>query len=93
MERVISGEEAKRLLQQGAKLIDVRSESEFHQGAQPGALNIPLNNLSDKAKKLDSSVHLIVYCRTGWRSAQAQELLNGLGFKNVYNAGALSNLI
>ena len=93
MDRVISEEQANELLKQGAKLIDVRSENEFHQGAKPGALNIPLANLTDHVKKLDPASHLIVYCRTGWRSAQARELLLSLGFKNVYNAGALSNLL
>lgn len=93
MERVISGDKANQLLKQGAKLIDVRSQSEFQQSAKLGALNIPLDNLRNEVKNLDPSVHLIVYCRTGWRSAQAQELLSRLGFKNVYNAGALTNLV
>ncbi len=92
MNHVISAEQAKILIGKGAQLLDVRSELEFKQGSKPGALNIPLPKLPQNAKHMDSSKPVIVYCRTGGRSAQAQMLLENMGFQNVHNAGALSNL-
>jgi len=92
MNHVISAEQAKMLINKGAQLLDVRSEIEFKQGAKPGALNIPLPKLPHDAKVIDATKPVIVYCRTGGRSAQAQVLLENMGFQNVHNAGALSNL-
>jgi len=92
MNHVISAEQAKILMDKGAQLLDVRSELEFKQGAKPGALNIPLPKLPHNAKNMDTSKPVIVYCRTGGRSAQAQMLLENMGFQNVHNAGSLNNL-
>lgn len=78
---------------QGAQLIDVRSEVEFNQGAAPGARNLPIHNLQAGAGKLDIKKPVIVYCRTGGRSAKAQQLLKKFGFAQVHNAGALHNYL
>jgi len=91
MNTVISGEQAKILMNNGAQLVDVRSAAEFKQDAKTGALNIPMPQLHQGIKKLDTNKPLIVYCRTGGRSAQAQKLLQKLGFQHVHNAGSLNN--
>ena len=93
MIQIISSSEAKNLMAQGAQLIDVRSETEFNQGAAPGAKNLPIQNLKSGVADLDTKKPVIVYCRTGGRSAKAQQLLQGFGFQNVHNAGAMYNYL
>ena len=93
MIQIISSSEAKSLMAQGAQLIDVRSETEFNQGAAPGAQNFPIQKLQANATGLDTKKPVIVYCRTGGRSARAQQLLQGFGFQQVHNAGAMHNYL
>jgi len=80
-------------LDEGAKIVDVRTPGEFSGGHYPGAVSIPLDKLSQRTKKLgskDSSI--LVYCATGSRSRVAVSRLRAAGFKDVVNAGALSRL-
>ncbi|HFE37422.1 MAG TPA: rhodanese-like domain-containing protein, partial [Gammaproteobacteria bacterium] len=75
------------------QLFDVRTEAEFVQGAVPGARNVPVQYLKAKAGNLDSNKPVIVYCRTGGRSAKAQRLLEGIGFRQVHNAGGIDSYL
>ncbi|MBE6887731.1 MAG: rhodanese-like domain-containing protein [Ruminococcaceae bacterium] len=72
--------------------LDVRREDEFRQGHIKGAVNIPLNQLEQKAPLLllDLSQEIIVYCRTGSRSYEASETLLSLGYKNVFDMGGIT---
>ena len=78
----------------GAILVDVRSESEFSSGALEGADNYPVQGLPqsliDAGITLDDDI--IVYCRSGRRSAQAKAVLQAAGFKLVLDGGAKSAL-
>ena len=68
--------------------IDVREPDEFASGHVDGAVNIPLVELMSGASKLDGipkDEELIVYCRTGSRSAMAIPMLRELGFTNLKN--------
>lgn len=66
-------------------LLDVRQPSEFENGHIPGAILIPLAEVSYRIKELDPEKLTIVYCRSGNRSGSAVSLLNGAGFKDTYN--------
>lgn len=92
MTEIISSQELRSLISGGAQLLDVRSQGEFAQDAIAGAINLPLSELPSSAAKLDNSKPIVVYCRTGGRSARAREVLLQQGFKTVHNAGSLSNL-
>lgn len=53
----------KRLLQQGAQLVDVLSEDEYEHDHLPGAINIPLKRLdATTAARLDRARPVLVYC-------------------------------
>jgi phage shock protein E len=83
--------EARKLVQEGAKLIDVRSPAEFGGGHLPGALNIPLPELGARANKLGpKDKPLVLYCASGTRSSMARSVLKGLGFTQVFNLGSMS---
>ena len=75
-------------------IVDVRSEREYASGAIEGALNHPLQGLPgtllDMGVELDEEV--IVYCRSGRRSAQAKTLLKKAGFQLVFDAGSMTQL-
>lgn len=76
-----------------ARLIDVRTEEEYNEGHLDGAMNIPVDNI--ESIQAMSSVNLdtpiIVYCRSGQRSARAEEELKSYGYSKVYDLGAMSN--
>ncbi len=55
--------EVKRLLAEGAQLVDVLGADEFEQDHLPGAINIPLKQLdASSAARLDRSRPVLVYC-------------------------------
>lgn len=62
----------------GATLVDVRTGPEHERGAIPGAVNIPLDELRDRADELPDG-DLIVHCQVGLRGHNALRLLSGLG--------------
>lgn len=68
-----------------AQFIDVRTVEEYKSGHAPGALNLPLDNLSNELGKLDKTKPVYVICQTGKRSAKGAEILNQAGFRQVFN--------
>lgn len=67
-------------------LIDVREDYEFNEGHIPGAVNIPLGNITTVDYSKDKT--LIVYCRSGNRSNQAAIKLKNMGY-NVKDMGGI----
>ena len=67
-------------------IIDVREPGEFASDAVPGAVNIPLSALSAQAERLKAlGQPLVVYCRSGARSAMARKVLLSAGVGEVIN--------
>ena len=67
------------------KLIDVREPHELNISQLEGAQLIPLGQLASRLSELDSADELIVFCRTGSRSARAVELMVSAGFRKAKN--------
>lgn len=69
------------------QLIDVRTPAEFSEGHLEGAINIDYRDSSfaSKVEALDKSRPVMVYCKSGRRSAAAAEHLKSNGFKVVYD--------
>lgn len=83
---------ARALVADGAKLIDVRTPEEFAAGHVEGAANIPVDQLGTRLKEVGpSTTPVVVYCRSGVRSARATRTLRGAGFEAVHDLGAMSN--
>jgi len=70
-------------------LIDVRQPGEFAETHIPGAQLIPLPEIEDRMAELDGQKNLILYCRTGGRSAVAAALIKDAGPRQ----GVLYNLV
>ena len=66
-------------------LLDVRERHEFDEKHIPGAVLIPPATLAANMQHLQRGVHIIVYCRSGGRSAHAAEILRKAGFAKVTN--------
>jgi phage shock protein E len=65
------------------KIVDVRQPEEFSQGHIQGAELIPLGTLSSAYAKLPKTGKLVVYCRSGHRSAEAVKFLIANGYSNA----------
>ena len=67
-------------------LIDVRSPQEYAESHLAKAMNIPLYELATEAREkfTNKEQTLIVYCQSGNRSKHAMEILERLGYQNVY---------
>ena len=85
--RSLSDEElraARTAFGKGAMIIDVRSKKEYESRHIEGAVNIPIDLLDKMYRGIPKDRELIVYCRTGSRSAVAAHLLREQGWK-VYD--------
>jgi rhodanese-related sulfurtransferase len=82
----------KEIIHAGAFLVDVRTPGEFAEGHVKGSVNIPLDKLPAQLQKFTGKKNIIVFCRSGNRSAQARSILLQNGFSNVINGGAWSNV-
>lgn len=88
----ISGAQARQLVDQGARLVDVRSPEEYAGGHIDGAVNIPVGQIEARASELgDKHGSIVVYCRSGARSSRAKAALESAGFTAVENLGAMSS--
>ncbi len=84
--------EAHARIARGAVVVDVRSPGEYASGHFGSAKNIPLDALSVRARELSKNKPVVLYCRSGARSASAKRLLETLGFTDVYDAGGMHRL-
>ena len=67
MAREVDREQVRRLMEQGAQLVDVLPAPEYGEDHLPGAINLPLRRIETEANRvLDPSRPVIVYC---WDSA------------------------
>lgn len=91
-ENKITSERAYEMMREGGvTVVDVRREDEYAEGHIEGAMLLPLDVLVNLAedKLPDKSATILVYCRSGNRSAKAALQLAGLGYENVYDFGGI----
>lgn len=82
----------KELIQNGAQIIDVRTNEEFQGGHIKGSINIPLQDLQSNFSKIKKDKPIITCCASGMRSASAKSILKSNGFTEVYNGGGWISL-
>jgi rhodanese-related sulfurtransferase len=81
--REVSRDEAQKLIDDGAQLIDVRADHEWEAGRIPGATHLPLAELSERVGEIDKERPVVLYCRGGNRSTMAADALAAAGFDAV----------
>lgn len=87
-DKPIQVEQAAVKIEAGVQLLDVRTKEEWSEGHLKGAKRITLSEdgFADKAKAvLDPNKPVVVYCRSGNRSAKATKLLRDAGFTTVHD--------
>jgi rhodanese-related sulfurtransferase len=89
----ITAEEAKKKIDENKDVIvlDVRTQEEYESSHIEGAILIPDTDISDHAEEVltDKSATILVYCRSGRRSALAAQNLSDLGYTSVYDFGGI----
>jgi rhodanese-related sulfurtransferase len=70
-------------------LVDVRTAGEFQEGHIPGAVNIDLQRLAQRLGEIPRDQPVVLYCRSGSRSATAAGLLARAGYVHVYDLGGI----
>lgn len=91
--QMIHAEKAKKLLQEQAILIDVRTKQEYEEGHIEGAISLPSETISLTIEKEipNKETAIIVYCQSGNRSKKVAQILVDQGYQNVYDLGAMKN--
>lgn len=87
----VSAEQARKLVEEGAIIIDVRSPSEYADGHIRDAINLPLDSIGSRIEQVVKDRHqpILVYCLSGTRSGIAKRILRGRQYLNVHNLGSL----
>ncbi len=92
--REISIDQAYQLYQEKVAFLDVRTPEEWNDAHVPGSTLLPLEDLENRVNDLPKDLELVVYCRSGDRSAQAARILLEAGFTDVYSMdGGLNDWI
>ena len=76
-------------------VIDVRTPEEFASGHVEGAINIPFDTIKPNLPalaKIGKNENVLLYCRSGRRSAIAMQSLTQLGYRYLQNGGGLDAL-
>ncbi|HYP56599.1 MAG TPA: rhodanese-like domain-containing protein [Solirubrobacterales bacterium] len=76
----VTREEARRLVEEGAQLVDVRADHEWDAGRIPGARHVPLAELNERTGEIAQDRPVVLYCRGGTRSTMAAEALAAAGY-------------
>jgi phage shock protein E len=86
----VSSEKAHQLFQGSRVVIDVRTFEEFQSGHLKEATNVPLSEIESRIATVvsDKNTPVLLYCRSGARSASAMETLLRLGYVNAVNLGS-----
>ena len=75
---------------EGAHLIDVREQNEWDAGHAPSAQHLPASSLLENLEKLpEDDEPLYIVCRSGGRSFQVAQWLNGNGFEAINVGGGM----
>nr|WP_326127354.1 rhodanese-like domain-containing protein [uncultured Oscillibacter sp.] len=88
----LTAEEAKARLDEAEDviLLDVRTQEEYDGGHIPGAVCLPSEDITaDLPLPFGRDAEILVYCRSGRRSAEAAEKLADMGYENVADFGGI----
>jgi rhodanese-related sulfurtransferase len=85
----VGPDEARKLIDRGAQLIDVRGDHEWEAGRIAGASHIELDSLPERISEIDRDRPVLIYCRADNRSDMAAAALAADGFDTSTLAGGI----
>jgi rhodanese-related sulfurtransferase len=89
---------ARALIASGAVILDVRSTEEYAEEHLPNAVNVPVQELTQRMAEVaalvsgDKTRPVVIYCATGSRAATAKRTLEAAGYSRVVNGRGLDDL-
>jgi len=89
---------ARKLIAEGATVLDVRTADEFAEDHVTSATNVPVGEVARRIPEIDKLVAgdktkpVVVYCAAGGRAAKAKQQLEAAGYTQVVNGGGLDDL-
>src|SRR4051794_31017412 len=86
----IAATDAKQKIEDGAQLIDIRTDVEYEAGHIPGSRHIPLADVPRQSEDFDREKPVILYCRAGNRSGPAADAFAASGFDAYSIEGGLA---
>jgi rhodanese-related sulfurtransferase len=88
---VVDAEAARKLVSAGIRVVDVRTPAEYAAGHLPGAVNVPFDEVQRRAAEIGPpDAPVLLYCRSGRRSAIATDTLRKLGYGEIYDLQSYS---
>lgn len=86
----VNGYDAEKLISENKDIVvvDVRDEKEFKEGHIENAINISSEEIEKRIDELSDAKDktVLLYCKSGRRSAESAKKLQEKGFTNVYNS-------
>ncbi len=89
---------ARKMIEAGAVVIDVRSPAEYSEAYLPNATNIPIQQFRERISEVEKLVGgdktrpVVLYCASGARATRAKAQLDAAGYTNVVNGGGYDDL-
>ena len=85
LSKTVQWHQVDALIEEGAFFVDVRNSSEVRSlGKIKGALNIPIDELRSRLDEIPKDKKIVLYCQSGTRSYNAEQILRPLGY-DCYN--------
>jgi len=85
----ISVDQAYPLYQDGAFVVDVRTQEEWDEYRVPNVPLIPLDELPNRLNELPKDEEILVICRSGNRSQEGRDILLAAGYNAISIAGGV----
>lgn len=87
----LNDDQVRQFLQDGALVLDVRTEKEFRERHVDGAVHVPLDRLPGGLTDVEKDKNRVILCHClgGGRSAIAAARLRRAGYPNAFNLGSL----
>jgi len=89
---------ARKLIAEGAFVLDVRTPDEYAAGHLANAANVPIQEFAQRMAEVeklagaDKARPVVVYCAAGGRATKAKQQLEAAGYTNVVNGGGFDDL-
>ena len=87
----VNADAAYQMVQDGAFMLDVRTQEEWDEYHAPMATLIPLDQLQARLNELPKDKEVLVVCRSGNRSQEGRDILLAAGFNATSMAGGMKD--
>ncbi len=87
--RDVSVDDAYKMYQNGAFVVDVRTQAEWDEYHAPNTTLIPLDQLQARLSEVPKDKQIVVVCRSGNRSQEGRDILLSAGYNAASMTGGL----